>query len=137
MKMGMGMRSIALPWENAIFEPSPDGSLRVRNSTRLGPYPGGSFAEPTQLDYDTWMTTNHSICGRYNPVGVDPCAFVGWIRPRVAGNGTCAPVPVKVRHRLTTSNLRRSRLVRKIDRSTFAKYICKRGRDVNHTDSNH
>ena len=25
---------------NAIFEPCPDGSLRVRNSTELGPYPG-------------------------------------------------------------------------------------------------
>jgi enoyl-CoA hydratase/carnithine racemase/acyl-CoA synthetase (AMP-forming)/AMP-acid ligase II len=34
------MRVVALPWKNAIFEPSPDGSLRVRNSTRLGPYPG-------------------------------------------------------------------------------------------------
>ena len=34
------MRPVALPWENVIFEPSPDGSLRVRNSTGLGPYPG-------------------------------------------------------------------------------------------------
>jgi hypothetical protein len=34
------MRAVALPWKNAIFEPSPDGSLRVRNSTPLGPYPG-------------------------------------------------------------------------------------------------
>jgi hypothetical protein len=32
------MRAVALPWENAIFRPSPDGSLRVRNSTPLGPY---------------------------------------------------------------------------------------------------
>jgi feruloyl-CoA synthase len=34
------MRAVALPWENAIFKPSPDGSLRARNSTPLGPYPG-------------------------------------------------------------------------------------------------
>jgi feruloyl-CoA synthase len=26
-------------WGNAIFEPGPDGSLRVRNPTELGPYP--------------------------------------------------------------------------------------------------
>jgi AraC family transcriptional activator of tynA and feaB len=44
-------------------------------------FQSGSFTEPTLLDYDTWMTANRSICGRYNPVGVDPCAFVGWIRP--------------------------------------------------------
>ena len=37
--MKMGMRAVALPWENVTFEPSPDGSLRVRNSTQLGPYP--------------------------------------------------------------------------------------------------
>ncbi len=38
--MKMGTRPVALPWDNAIFEPFPDGSLRVRNATRLGPYPG-------------------------------------------------------------------------------------------------
>jgi feruloyl-CoA synthase len=38
--MKMGVRPVALPWDNAIFELSPDGSLRVRNSTPLGPYPG-------------------------------------------------------------------------------------------------
>jgi feruloyl-CoA synthase len=37
--MKMRTRPAALPWENAIFEPSPDGGLRVRNSSRLGPYP--------------------------------------------------------------------------------------------------
>jgi feruloyl-CoA synthase len=36
----MGTRPVALPWNNAIFEPSPDGSLRVRNPTPLEPYPG-------------------------------------------------------------------------------------------------
>ena len=42
------MRPVALPWENVIFEPSPDGSLRVRNSTGLGPYPG-RFTERLRL----------------------------------------------------------------------------------------
>jgi len=28
-----------MSWGNAIFEPCPDGSLRVRNPTELGPYP--------------------------------------------------------------------------------------------------
>jgi len=37
--MKMGMRAVALPWENVTFEPSPDGSLRVRNSAQLVPYP--------------------------------------------------------------------------------------------------
>jgi feruloyl-CoA synthase len=34
------LRAVALPWKNVVFEPSPDGSLRVRNETPLGPYPG-------------------------------------------------------------------------------------------------
>jgi feruloyl-CoA synthase len=38
--MKIGMRPVALPWKNVMFEPSPDRSLRVRNSTPLGPYPG-------------------------------------------------------------------------------------------------
>jgi feruloyl-CoA synthase len=38
--MKMGMRPVALPWDNVTFEPSPDGSLRVRNATLLGAYPG-------------------------------------------------------------------------------------------------
>src|SRR5258707_129692 len=37
--MEMTMRLVALPWTNVMFESSADGSLRVRNSTRLGPYP--------------------------------------------------------------------------------------------------
>ena len=37
--MKMGMRAVALPWENVTFEPSPDGSLRVRNSAQLVLYP--------------------------------------------------------------------------------------------------
>src|SRR5258705_2883845 len=35
----MRTRAVALPWNNVRFEPSPDGSLRVRNATPLGAYP--------------------------------------------------------------------------------------------------
>ena len=38
--MKMGIRPVALPWDNVAFEPSPEGSLRVRNSAPLSPYPG-------------------------------------------------------------------------------------------------
>ena len=38
--MEMTMRPVALPWKNVMFESFADGSLRVRNSIRLGPYPG-------------------------------------------------------------------------------------------------
>jgi feruloyl-CoA synthase len=36
----IGSRPLPALWGEAKFEPSPDGSLRVRNPTRLGPYPG-------------------------------------------------------------------------------------------------
>src|SRR6266403_560321 len=38
--MKMGIRPVALPWDNVAFEPSPEGCLRVRNSAPLSPYPG-------------------------------------------------------------------------------------------------
>ena len=41
------MRPVSLPWESVVFEPSPDGSLSVSNSTGLGPYPG-RFTERLQ-----------------------------------------------------------------------------------------
>ena len=37
--MRMGPQATPKLWGNAIFEPGPDGSVRVRNSTELGPYP--------------------------------------------------------------------------------------------------
>ncbi len=37
--MRTGPQPTPISWGNAIFEPCPDGSLRVRNSTELGPYP--------------------------------------------------------------------------------------------------
>jgi AraC family transcriptional activator of tynA and feaB len=38
------------------------------------------FAEP-QLDYEAWRGLLHSMCGRYNPEGIEPDAFTGWLRP--------------------------------------------------------
>src|SRR5258708_21265693 len=38
--MKMGKQAVALPWDNVNFEPSPDGTLRVRTATPLGAYPG-------------------------------------------------------------------------------------------------
>ena len=37
--MRTGPQPTPISWGNAIFEPCPDGSLRVRSSTELGPYP--------------------------------------------------------------------------------------------------
>ena len=36
---------------------------------------------PSQLDYDAWREMLRSMCGRYNPEGVEPNAFAGWVRP--------------------------------------------------------
>ena len=36
---------------------------------------------PLQLDYDAWREMLRSMCGRYNPEGVEPNAFAGWVRP--------------------------------------------------------
>jgi AraC family transcriptional regulator, positive regulator of tynA and feaB len=36
---------------------------------------------PSQLDYDAWREMLRSMCGRYNPEGVEPDAFAGWVRP--------------------------------------------------------
>jgi hypothetical protein len=48
-----------------------------------------------------------------------PGAHAG-VHGETAVNKQCAPVLVKVRHRLTTSHLRRSKLVRNIDPRAFA-----------------
>jgi len=34
-----------------------------------------------QLDYDAWRSSLREMCGRYNPVGIDPKSFAGWARP--------------------------------------------------------
>jgi AraC family transcriptional regulator, positive regulator of tynA and feaB len=34
-----------------------------------------------QLDYDAWRASLQKVCARYNPEGIQPDAFTGWIRP--------------------------------------------------------
>jgi len=41
---------------------------------------GGVQGAP-RLDYDAWREVLRSMCGRYNPEGVEPNAFAGWVRP--------------------------------------------------------
>ena len=37
--------------------------------------------EAPQLDYEAWRTAVRSMCARYNPEGIEPSAFAGWVRP--------------------------------------------------------
>jgi AraC-like DNA-binding protein len=39
------------------------------------------FAGKPQLAYDAWRALLYSNYGRYNPEGIDPAAFVGWVCP--------------------------------------------------------
>jgi AraC family transcriptional activator of tynA and feaB len=34
-----------------------------------------------QLDYEAWRDLLRAMCGRYNPEGIEPNAFTGWVRP--------------------------------------------------------
>jgi AraC family transcriptional regulator, positive regulator of tynA and feaB len=38
------------------------------------------LGEP-RLDYEAWRDLLRSMCGRYNPEGIEPDAFTGWLRP--------------------------------------------------------
>jgi AraC family transcriptional activator of tynA and feaB len=33
------------------------------------------------LNFEAWRALLRTICGRYNPEGVEPKAFIGWVRP--------------------------------------------------------
>src|SRR3982074_139581 len=33
------------------------------------------------LDYEAWRDLLRAMCGRYNPEGIQPDAFTGWVRP--------------------------------------------------------
>jgi AraC family transcriptional regulator, positive regulator of tynA and feaB len=41
----------------------------------------GDFSSPPELDYERWRDLLRSLCGRYNPEGIEPRAFAGWVRP--------------------------------------------------------
>ena len=42
----------------------------------------GDFAAVPELGYEEWRAVVRSIAGRYNPEGIEPGAFAGWVRPR-------------------------------------------------------
>lgn len=42
----------------------------------------GDFAAVPELGYEEWRAVVRSIAGRYNPEGIEPNAFAGWVRPR-------------------------------------------------------
>src|SRR3984893_7102029 len=41
---------------------------------------GDSIGEP-ELNYETWRVVLRSLSGRYNPEGIEPSVFAGWVRP--------------------------------------------------------
>jgi hypothetical protein len=41
----------------------------------------GDFSSPPELDYEGWRDLLRSLCGRYNPEGINPKTFAGWVRP--------------------------------------------------------
>jgi hypothetical protein len=46
----------------------------------------GDFSSPPELDYEGWRGLIRSLCGRYNPEGIEPKAFAGWVRPVTAAS---------------------------------------------------
>jgi AraC family transcriptional regulator, positive regulator of tynA and feaB len=40
----------------------------------------GSVGRP-ELDFEAWRVSIQSFCGRYNPEGIEPGVFAGWVRP--------------------------------------------------------
>ena len=47
------------------------------------------FAGEPQLPYHAWRALLYANYGRYNPEGIEPAAFVGWVRP-LSTNGLTA-----------------------------------------------
>ena len=41
---------------------------------------GDSIGEPA-LDFEAWRVLIQSFCGRYNPEGIEPSVFAGWVHP--------------------------------------------------------
>jgi len=41
----------------------------------------GDLNSGSALDYEAWRDLMRSMCGRYNPEGVEPGDFTGWMRP--------------------------------------------------------
>jgi hypothetical protein len=41
----------------------------------------GGFNAKSILDFESWKVTLRTLCGRYNPEGVEPNKFAGSVRP--------------------------------------------------------
>ena len=39
------------------------------------------FVGSQQLNFEAWRETLRALCGRYNPEGIEPNDFTGWVRP--------------------------------------------------------
>jgi hypothetical protein len=52
---------------------------------------GDSIGEP-ELDYETWRVVLRSLSGRYNPEGIEPSIFAGWVRPVSVGGFTALDI---------------------------------------------
>jgi hypothetical protein len=46
------------------------------------------FSGEPRLPYDAWKDLLYSNYGRYNPEGIEPAAFIGWLRPLSASGLT-------------------------------------------------
>src|SRR5258708_27016890 len=70
------------------------GRRPIRFSRMDGPMPRNAsenVALPT-LDYETWKELVRAMGGRFNPVGADPKAFIGWLRSMSVFGLTAAEV---------------------------------------------
>src|SRR3981081_2476774 len=53
--------------------PLPTAETKMGQSDDVPPTP--------HLDYEAWRDLLRAMCGRYNPEGIEPNAFTGWVRP--------------------------------------------------------
>jgi AraC-like DNA-binding protein len=44
--------------------------------------PHSDLSEMAELDYEEWRVLVRSLCGQYNPEGIEPENFAGWMRPQ-------------------------------------------------------
>jgi AraC family transcriptional activator of tynA and feaB len=42
---------------------------------------GDDIRDTSRLDCEAWRDALRAMCGRYNPEGIEPEAFTGWVRP--------------------------------------------------------
>ena len=40
-----------------------------------------SISSTSLLNFEAWRALLRTICGRYNPEGIEHNAFIGWVRP--------------------------------------------------------